>query len=121
VRVSVYNGSGINGRGRQAASDLAAVGFNIVGPAQTRGSGATKTVIYYGPTRSDSAKTLQAAIPGSTLQEDTSLGRTLTLVIGTDYTAAQKVTVTPHPTSKPSTSTTGAAPVRSAAENPCTT
>jgi LCP family protein required for cell wall assembly len=118
VRVSVFNGSGINGKGRQAATDLAGVGFNIVGPAQTRGSGATKTIIYYGPTKSDSAKTLQAAIPGSTLQEDTSLGRTLTLVIGTDYTGAQKVTVTPRASTAPSPA--AAAPARTAANNPCT-
>ena len=119
IRVAVYNGSGINGRGRQAANDLAGVGFAISGPAQTRGTGLAQTVIYYGPTKSDSAKTLQAAIPGSTLQQDTSLGRTLTLVIGTDYTGVQKVTVTPHSTASPSTST--ATPVRSAANNPCTT
>jgi len=119
IRVSVFNGSGINGRGRQAANDLAAVGFTIAGPAQTQGTGATQTVISYGPTKSDSAKTLQAAIPGSTLQEDTSLGRTLTLVIGTDYKGAQKVTVTPHATAPPSTA--NASPVRTAADNPCTT
>jgi LCP family protein required for cell wall assembly len=118
VRVAVFNGSGINGKGRQAANDLAGVGFSIAGPAQTRGSGATKTVIYYGPTKSDSAKTLQAAVPGSVLQADSSLGRTLDLVIGTDYNGAQKVTVTPQATSAPSTST--AAPVRTAANNPCT-
>ncbi|MDX6217625.1 MAG: hypothetical protein QOG99_3209 [Frankiales bacterium] len=118
VRVSVFNGSGVNGKGRQAANDLAGVGFTIAGPAQTRGTGATQTVIYYGPTKSDSAKTLQAAIPGSTVQEDTSLGRTLTLVVGTDYTGAHKVTVTPHASTPPSTST--AAPVRTAANNPCT-
>ncbi|MCW2671063.1 MAG: cell envelope-related transcriptional attenuator [Frankiales bacterium] len=118
VRVAVFNGSGINGKGRQAANDLAGVGFSIAGPAQTRGSGATKTVIYYGPTKSDSAKTLQAALPGSVLQADSSLGRTLDLVIGTDYNGAQKVTVTPQATSAPSTST--AAPVRTAANNPCT-
>jgi hypothetical protein len=118
VRVAVFNGSGINGKGRQAANDLAGVGFSIAGPAQTRGSGTTKTVIYYGPTKADSAKTLQAAVPGSVLQADSSLGRTLDLVIGTDYSGAQKVTVTPQATSAPSTSTS--APVRTAANNPCT-
>jgi LCP family protein required for cell wall assembly len=120
VRVSVYNGSGINGRGRQAANDLAEVGFTIAGPAQTRGSGATGTVINYGPTKADSARTLQAAVPGSVLHADSSLGRTLELVIGTDYTGAKKVTVTPS--ASPSPGTSGAAPaVRTAAENPCTT
>jgi LCP family protein required for cell wall assembly len=118
VRVAVFNGSGVNGKGRQAASDLAGVGFTIAGPAQTRGSGAAKTIIYYGPTKADSAKTLQAAVPGSVLQADSSLGRTLDLVIGTDYSGAQKVTVTPQATQSPSSAT--ASPVRTAANNPCT-
>jgi LCP family protein required for cell wall assembly len=119
IRVAVFNGSGINGRGRQAANDLAGVGFNISGPAQTRGSGLTKTVIYYGPTKADSAKTLQAAVPGSELQADSSLSRTLQLVIGTDYSGVKKVTVTPKASTQPST-TAAAPPARTAANNPCT-
>jgi LCP family protein required for cell wall assembly len=120
VRVAVFNGSGINGKGRTAANDLAAVGFNIAGPATNRGTGATKTTIYYGPTKADSAKTLQAAIPGSVLQPDSSLGRTLDVVIGSDYSGAQKVTVTAKPTATAKPSTTEAAPVRTAQDNPCT-
>ena len=121
IRVAVFNGSGVNGAGRKAANDLAGVGFTVVGPAQTRGSGATQTVVLYGPTRADSAKTLQAAVPGSVLKEDPSLTRTLQLVIGTDYDGAQKVTVTAKPSTKPSTgATTVAAPQRTAANNPCT-
>lgn len=118
VRVSVFNGSGINGLGRKANEDLAAVGFQVVGLAQTRGTGATQTIIYYGPSKSDSARTLQAAIPGSVLQPDGSLGHTLQLVVGTGYTGAQKVTVT---TKKPTTTKTGTPPpVQTAQDNPCT-
>jgi LCP family protein required for cell wall assembly len=120
VRVSVFNGSGINGLGRKAASDIAAVGFQTVGIAQTRGTGATRTTIYYGPTKADSARTLQAAIPGSVLQADTSLGRTLELVVGSTYKNAQKVTVTKvTPSASPAPGT--AAPVKTAQDNPCTT
>ena len=96
--MSVFNGSGINGLGRKAATDIAAVGFQNIGVAQTRGTGATKTIIRFGPSKSDSARTLQAAIPGSKLVPDGSLGRTLELVVGSDYTGAQKVTIT---TAKP--------------------
>jgi len=121
IRVAVFNGSGINGQGRKAANDLAGVGFNISGPAQTRGSGATQTVVLYGPTRADSAKTLQAAVPGSVLKEDPTLTRTLQLVVGTDYQGVEKVTVTPHATAKPSTGTAAATqPQRTAQNNPCT-
>jgi hypothetical protein len=125
VRVAVFNGSGINGRGRAAATDLAGVGFQIIGPATTRGTGATQTIVYYGPTKADSAKTLAAAIPGATTQEDPSLGRTLDVVIGTDYKGVQKVTVTGTASPKPSTSSGGTptaqTPVRTAQNNPCTT
>ena len=120
VRVAVFNGSGINGQGRKAANALAGIGFTISGPAQTRGSGAAQTVVLYGPTKADSAKTLQAALPGAVLQEDPTLGRTLQVVIGTDYQGVQKVSVTPQPTAKPTTGGTTAAPQRTAANNPCT-
>lgn len=120
VRVSVFNGSGINGLGRKAAADITTVGFQTVGIPQTRGSGASQTVILYGPTKSDSAHTLQAAVPGSILQEDPSLGRTLQLVVGTGYHGAQHVVVTPAKAT-PSKTTTTTTPVQTAQDNPCTT
>jgi LCP family protein required for cell wall assembly len=119
IRVSVFNASGINGRGRQAAEDIAAVGFQNIDIAKTRGTGATETVIRFGPSKSDSARTLQAAVPGSTLVPDGSLGNTLELVVGTDYKGAQKVTITKKPTTTGGT-TTAKPPVQTAAENPCT-
>ena len=120
VRVAVYNGSGIQGKGRKAAADITTIGFQVIGIPTNRGSGVEKTTIYFGPTRADSARTLQAAIPGSVISADSSLGRTLDLVVGSSYTSAQKVTVT---TVKPSaTPGTGAAgPVKTAKDNPCTT
>jgi LCP family protein required for cell wall assembly len=121
VRVSVFNGSGVSGLGRKAATELASVGFQVIGIAATRGSGATQTKIYYGLTKADSARTLQAAVPGSVLVADPSLGRTLQLVTGTDYSGAKQVTVGPKPpaSSTPGTST-AAAPIKTAKDNPCT-
>ncbi len=119
VRVAVFNGSGTQGVGRKAAADITEVGFQVIGIPTNRGTGASKTTIFFGPTKADSARTLQAAIPGSVLQADSSLGRTLDLVVGSSYTGAQKVTVT---TAKPSTTPgTAAAPVKTAQDNPCTT
>ena len=122
VRVAVFNGSGINGLGRKAAESLGSIGFQIIGVPATRGSGATQTVISYGPTRADSARTLQAALPGSILQADPSLGRTLGVVIGSSYSGAQKVTVTaPAPTASATPAGPNAAvPVKTAQDNPCT-
>lgn len=123
VRVAVFNGSGVPGVGRKAAADITTVGFQVIGIPTNRGTGATQTTIFYGPTKADSARTLQAAIPGSVLQADSSLGRTLDLVVGSAYKGAQKVTLsTVKPTPGASTRTTTAAPpVTTAQDNPCTT
>lgn len=126
IRVAVYNGSGIAGMGRKAAAALGAEGFQIIGIPTNRGTGATTTTIFYGPTRSDSARTLQAAIPGSVLQADASLGRTLDVVVGSGYSGTQPVSVTAPATSATGATTTApgaaaAVPVKTAADNPCTT
>ena len=104
IRVRVYNGSGIAGRGRKAFNDLTAIGFATTGTPSNRGTGATQTTIFYGPSKADSAKTLAAAIPGSVVQEDPTLTRTLEVVVGSGYTGAHAVTVTapgPTPSSSP--------------------
>jgi LCP family protein required for cell wall assembly len=117
VRVKVYNGSGINGLGRKADGELAAVGFQTVGTPETRGTGATKTVVLYGPDKADSARTLAAAIPGATTQLDPSLGRVLQVVVGSEYTGAKAVTVTKAPSANPEAS---ASPkVVTALDDPC--
>jgi LCP family protein required for cell wall assembly len=122
VRVSVFNGSGVQGLGRRAAADLSQVGFQVIGIPTNRGTGASATTIYYGPTKADSARTLQAAIPGSVLQPDSSLGRTLELVVGSGYDGAKKVTVTTaKPSTAPAAGSPAAAPGKTAADNPCTT
>lgn len=97
VRVQVFNAAGINGLGRKAADDLGAVGFQTVGAAQTRGSGAASTTVRYGPTKADSARTLAAAVPGAVLRLDPTLGQVLQLVVGADYKGAHAVTVGASP------------------------
>jgi LCP family protein required for cell wall assembly len=94
IRVHVYNGSGVNGLGRKAAGDLSNVGFQVVGQPETRGSGATTTVVRYGPTKADSARTLAAAIPGSHLEAAPDLSNVLEVVVGSGYTGAKLVKVT---------------------------
>jgi hypothetical protein len=117
IRVKVYNGSGINGLGRKADSDLTDVGFATVGTPETRGTGAAKTVVLYGPDKADSARTLAAAIPGSTMQLDPSLGRVLQVVVGADYSGAKAVTATKAPAPTPAGSPTPK--VVTALDDPC--
>ena len=116
VRVTVYNGAGVAGLGRRAAADLATVGFTVVGTPTNRGTGLSGTTVFYGPDKADSARTLAAALPGSTLQADATLGNIVEVVIGSGYTPAVAVTLTaptsPQPTSAP-------AKVVTAQDDPC--
>jgi hypothetical protein len=50
-------------------------------------------VVRYAPSRIEAARTLAASVPGAVLQEDSSLGRTLTLVVGSTYRTATPVSV----------------------------
>jgi LCP family protein required for cell wall assembly len=117
IRVSVFNGSGINGLGRKADAELSDQGFQTVGQPQTRGTGAAPTTVLYGPDRADSARTVAAAIPGSVTQLDPELGRVLQVVVGTSYTGVQPVKIT-----RTTPATPGASPtpkVLTALDDPC--
>lgn len=115
ISVRVFNGSGVSGLARRAFNDLASVGFVTTGTPTNRGSGSEKTTVFYGPNKADSARTLQAALPGSVLQEDPNLQRTLEVVVGSSYDGAKKVTVTGTP--KPTKSATPA--LRTAEDDVC--
>ncbi len=119
VRVRVFNGSGVAGLGRKAATDLAEVGFQVIGAASNRPGAAATTVVLHGPDKADSARTLAAAIPGATTQLDETLDRTLEVVVGSGYTGAKKVTVAGAPTSPTSPRASATPKVVTAAEDPC--
>jgi len=88
VHVQVFNGGGVSGLARRAASDLSKLGFQLVGTPADRITHATGSVIEYGPTQGEAARTLQAAIPGSTLQANPQLDTTLELLVGSSYAGA---------------------------------
>lgn len=118
IRVKVSNGAAVQGLGRRAYDDLAAVGFQLVGQPDNRDSSATGTTVLHGPDKGDSARTVAAAIPGATVQLDPSLTRTLEVVVGSGYSGARPVTVggasaAPSPTGSP------APEVQTAAADPC--
>ena len=117
IRVQVFNGSGVAGLGRRAFADLTSVGFATVGTPSNRGTGAGQTVITYGSSRADSAKTLAAALPGSVLRMDPTLSGTLEVVIGSGYTTARPVVVGPSTSATPGTTPTPV--IRTASEDPC--
>ena len=119
VRVKVYNGAGVQGLGRRAYDDLAAVGFQLVGAPDNRGTSATTTTVFHGPDKADSARTLAAALPGARTQLDPTLTRTLEVVVGSGYTGATQVTVSGAPAPSRPSSPAAEPPVKTAAEDPC--
>ena len=86
IKVEVLNGYGGKGAATNAAAALRD-GRLPVSPAPATPTPAhyRQTVVRYGPSRADSARTLAAAVPGAVLQEDASLGSTLRLVVGPDF------------------------------------
>jgi LCP family protein required for cell wall assembly len=129
VSVRVLNGVGLDGLAARTAADLTSVGFAVSntgnGPLGTKAS-----QIRYAPARLDAARTLAAAVPGAVLQEDSSLGRSLQLVVGSTYhgaTAVQLGEVVPAPRTgqaasptPPASRAAAPAPTINAADTRCT-
>jgi len=115
VRVKVVNATGTSGAAAKAAADLTALGFQVVGTGTAPAVAAT-TVVRYDPGYDESGRTLTAAVTGAIAKSDTSLGSTLVLTIGTDYTGVHAVTVAP---SAGSSRLPATAAVQTAADSGC--
>ena len=118
IRVDVLNGSGTAGVARKAAADLREVGFAIGDVSNADRSTYAVTEVHYGPDRFESARTVSAAVPGSRLVPDDTLGREVVVVIGSDYTGTKPVTVAPSP-GAPGGTTAPTPPPKTAADDPC--
>jgi LCP family protein required for cell wall assembly len=104
IRLKVLNGSGVNGIARTAADDLAELGFVIRGTGDADATTYTQTIVRHGPSKADSARTVAAALPGSAIQLDQTLGSTIEVIVGAQYGGVRPVTIssaTPTPTAEP--------------------
>ncbi len=92
IRVNVLNGTTTKGMAKKVAKQLSAQGFRIgaVGNADT--SAVATTTVQYDPRWDVSAKTLIAAAEATGASVKKS-GQTMTLIIGTDFTAIMPVEV----------------------------
>jgi LCP family protein required for cell wall assembly len=112
ISLKVLNATNKNGLASKAAQDLAGVGFPTPSTGNApKGSDPSKTVVVYGPARADSAKTVAAAVPGSTTQQDNSLGSGIELLVGSNYSGVKSVKVSTPSSNRPT--------VRTGATNPC--
>jgi LCP family protein required for cell wall assembly len=84
VSVDVLNGTGVTGLAGTVADALRGQGF-VVGSVGNEPGAVTQTLVRYGPGAAEQARTVAAAVPGSVLQADDSLGNGVQLVIGPGY------------------------------------
>ncbi|MGC0419120.1 LCP family protein [Embleya sp. AB8] len=102
ISVQVYNGTPTAGLGPRVHEDLKGAGFVLAGPPRpSTGGDGVRTVIRYDPRWDRSVKTVQAALPGATLEPVTGLGRTIEVVAGSSYQGLTPVRVGAAPAEQP--------------------
>lgn len=116
VRVEVLNGSGVAGEASRVARELTAAGFVVVSVGDADRSDYPTTTVSHDPAYDESGRTLGAAVTGSTVTEDISLGSTLVVVVGAGAPDVTPVEVTGS-TASPAPEETLA--TRSAADDIC--
>jgi LCP family protein required for cell wall assembly len=84
IRVEVLNGSGEPGAATRLAERLQAQGFVVSRVGTADRDDYETTTVSHDPAYDESGRTLNAAVSGSVLQEDISLGSTLVVVVGAD-------------------------------------
>ncbi len=124
ISVRVLNGTGQTGLAARAATDLRAQGFQVVGIGNADKTSYATSVVRYDPAYDQSARTLTAAVPGATSEQDLKLTNTLVLVVGANYTGAVPVTVgngraLPSDLALPAAAPTPTPTPRSAADATC--
>lgn len=116
IRVDVHNATGVDGEAANAAEDLTTQGFQI-GAIDARLKLSSVTTIRHTADQFQSARTLQAAVPGSLLREVPTGGAALDLVLGTNYEGVADIQVK---ASRTGSGVAGTQPGTTAAQDICT-
>ncbi|MGI8868087.1 MAG: LCP family protein, partial [Mycobacteriales bacterium] len=90
VSVQVLNGSGVRGQAGRASLELRSAGFAITGTADADRTSYQRSVIRYAPGASAQANTVASAVPGAQLVEDASVGGSIVLILGSDFTSINR-------------------------------
>jgi LCP family protein required for cell wall assembly len=94
IFVQVDNGNGLDNAATAAAADLQGLGFVIAGLGLADASTYTASQVRHHPDDAEAARTLAAAVPGSTAVLDPAQpAGTLRLIVGADYRGAEPVNV----------------------------
>ncbi|MGH8968531.1 MAG: LCP family protein [Actinomycetes bacterium] len=93
IRVTVLNGSGVPGAASKAAADLEAAGFVVTAVGDADRDDFRTTTVSHDPAYDESGRTLAAALPGSEVEQDPTLGSNLVVVVGSDDVQVSPVEV----------------------------
>jgi LCP family protein required for cell wall assembly len=108
IALKVLNATKTQGLAAKAAGALSRLGFSISGTGNApAGTSSSQTVVVYGPSRAESARTVAAAVTGSLRREDSSLGSHIELLVGSSYEGVKPVKISSPSPNRP-TVTTGA-------------
>lgn len=92
ITVTVLNGSGVPGRAREVADALTAQGFTVVSVGDADRPDYATSEVRFGPDSTEAAKTVLAALTGSTGVEAAD-ATTITIVVGANYSGVEDVNV----------------------------
>jgi LCP family protein required for cell wall assembly len=93
IRVNVLNGTPTPGLAKKVAKQLRKQGFVVEEVGNAKTTDYTTTTVEYDPAYDQSAKTLAYAAGATVLDTKKKLESTLNLIVGTDFTAVQKVEI----------------------------
>ncbi|CAM5453951.1 LCP family protein OS=Streptomyces tendae OX=1932 GN=GUR47_28220 PE=3 SV=1 [Streptomyces tendae] len=91
IRVQVENGTRTPGLGKRVDDALAATSTPARAPRNAADRALERTVVAFDPRWDQSAKSLAAALPGSTLKPVKGQGATLKVITGADFTRVARV------------------------------
>jgi LCP family protein required for cell wall assembly len=117
IAVGVRNATTTQGMAAGVATQLSSLGFHITGTGNApTGSDPNVTVVTYGPSRADSARTVAAAIPGAKLKVDPAVGSAIRVIVGANFHGVQRVVI-----SSPSAGSSGGTglQIRTASQDIC--
>ena len=116
IGLVLENGTATPGFAATVAPQVRQVGFRVLAVRDAARSDHAQTLVRYGAQREDSARTTAAALPGSALVRDDSVGpRGLVVTLGSRWSGARRVAVEPAGQAGPGS----ASRPRTAAEDDC--
>ncbi len=101
ISVKVLNGTATSGQAQKVATDLEKAGYVIEGSGGYPTSDVKSTQILYPAGMEDQARTLAYALKTTDVRVDPNGGKTLTVVVGSDYSGVQPVVTAPSPSASP--------------------